>query len=402
MTIFRYQARDKKGTLVTGTVESNSETQAAEVLERHGLAPVSFEQKGGVAWVDDLLKKFSRVSAKDMVMFFRQLSTLVNAQVRIVNALRILTRQVSSRKFRDLIEDVASEVEGGKSLSESLYMYPKMFPELYTSLIRAGEASGTLDKSLVYLADQIEKDYDLRSKIRRAMAYPIFILVTIAVVGGLMMAYVVPQLTSVLTESGAELPLTTKVIITSSQFFQKYWYVVVIFVFALIFGFRYFFRTTSGRYLIDGILIRIPLFGPFLKKIYLYRFAHHFSNLLAGGISIVKSLQLIADIIGNWVYRDIFLEAASQVQTGKSLREVLEQYSEIPPLVFQMVEVGEQTGDLHGILGKLAVFYDKEVDNAIGSLTTLIEPVIMVVLGLAVGIMVAGILLPIYNLASSF
>jgi len=337
-----------------------------------------------------------------MVIFFRQLSTLVNAQVRIVGALRILIRQVNSRKFKDLIESVAAEVEAGKSLSDALSMYPSLFPELYSSLIRAGEASGTLDKSLVYLADQIEKDYDLRSKIRGALMYPAFIIAMLFIVGTLMMIFVIPGMTSVLEEAGANLPLATKIIIATSHFFQSYWYAVFGSLIAAAVGIRYFLRTPSGRYTIDGLLIHMPVFGPFLQKIYLYRFAHHLSNLLAGGISIVKALNLIADIIGNWVYRDIFLEAASEVQTGRSLRDVLEAYPEIPPLVYQMVEVGEQTGDLHGILAKLSNFYDKEVDNAIANLTTLIEPVIMVILGLAVGIMVAGILLPIYNLASSF
>ncbi len=386
-----------------GTVDAASEMQAAEVLESHGLLAVNFEaESGGLTFIDNLLKRLSRISGKDMVIFFRQLSTLVNAQVRIVTALRILTRQVNSRKFRELIEDIASEVEGGKSLSEAMSEYSSVFPELYTSLIRAGEASGTLDKSLLYLADQIEKDYDLRNKIRGAMSYPIFIVVTMFVVGGLMMVFVLPQMTAVLRETGAELPLATKIIIAASDFTREYWYIVLGMLAAAGFALRQFIKNPSGHYLVDSLLIRIPAVGQFLKKIYLYRFSHHLSNLLAGGISIVKALQLISDIIGNWVYRDIFLEAASEVQTGRSLRQVLEQYPEIPPLVYQMVEVGEETGDLQGILGKLAVFYDKEVDSGIASLTKLIEPVIMVILALAVGIMVAGILLPIYNLASSF
>ncbi|MEK9181226.1 MAG: type II secretion system F family protein [Patescibacteria group bacterium] len=281
-------------------------------------------------------------------------------------------------------------------------MYPAYFPELYASLIKAGEASGSLDKSLIYLADQIEKDYDLRSKIRGAMSYPIFIISTLLIVGALMMIFVLPQMTDVLTEAGAELPITTKIIMGASNFLVNYWWMVLVIIAGLGAFLRYFFKTSNGRYLLDSTFVKAPLFGKFLQKIYLYRFAHHLSNLLAGGISIVKALQLIADAIGNWVYRDIFLEAASEVQTGRALHEVLEAYPEIPPLVYQMVEVGEQTGDLHGILAKLSAFYDKEVENAIANLTTLIEPVIMVILGLAVGIMVAGVLLPIYNLASSF
>lgn len=402
MTVFKYSARDKKGGLVTGQVDAVSETRAGEILEQHGLLPVSFQESSQTGTLESFLLRFARISGKDMVIFFRQLSTLVNAQVRIVSALRILTRQVGSKKFRDLIQSVADEVEAGKSLSDALAMYPTIFPELYSSLIRAGEASGTLDKALLYLADQIEKDYDLKSKIWGAMIYPAFIITTLLIVGTLMMIFVIPQMTSVLQEAGAELPWTTKIIVGTSQFLSSYWYVVLGLLVGAGMALRYFFRTSSGHYLIDSTLIHLPMFGDFLQKIYLYRFSHHLSNLLAGGISIVRALTLIADVVGNWVYRDIFLEAANEVQTGKSLRDVLEAYPEIPPLVYQMVEVGEQTGDLHGILGKLSVFYDKEVENGIASLTTLIEPVIMIILGLAVGIMVAGILLPIYNLASSF
>jgi type II secretory pathway component PulF len=403
MNSYKYQGRDKRGILVSGTVEANSELQASEILEAHGLIPVKFEQSaGGLDRISKFFENLLGVKAKDMVMFFRQLATLVNAQVRIINALRILSRQVTSKKLKGLIEEIASEVEGGKSLSDALSNYPRLFPELYTSLIRAGEASGTLDKSLLYLAEQIEKDYDLKVKVRGAMMYPAFIIVVLFIVGTLMMVFVMPQMTAVLTESGAELPFTTKIIVATSKFFVGYWYIVILAAVGSVVGFRVFTRTESGRYLFDSMLIKLPGVGGFLQKIYLYRFAHHLSNLLAGGISIVKSLQLISDIIGNWVYRDIFLEAVSEVQTGRSLRDVLEAYPEIPPLVYQMVEVGEQTGDLSGILSKLAIFYDKEVNNAIASLTTLIEPVIMVILGLGVGIMVAGILLPIYNLASSF
>lgn len=402
MTLYRYHAKDSKGQDVTGTVDAPNQMQANEILVSHGLAPSRFEKTSGGFDMDSIMEMFSRITGKEMVIFFRQLATLVNAQVRIVTALRILTRQVASAKFRRLINEIASEVEGGKSLSESLALYPDYFPDLYASLIKAGEASGTLDKSLVYLADQIEKDYDLRSKIRGALSYPIFIVAVLFIVGTLMMIFVLPQMTSVLSEAGADLPITTKIIVATSNFMVAYWYIMLIGLIIAFFFLRYFFRTIFGHYLVDNFLIKTPLFGQFLRKIYLYRFAHHLSNLLAGGISIVKALNLIADAVGNWVYRDIFREAANEVQTGRPLHEVLESYPEIPPLVYQMVEVGGQTGDLHGIMGKLAVFYDKEVENGIANLTTMIEPIIMVILGLAVGIMVAGVLLPIYNLASSF
>ena len=402
MVLYKYRGKDQTGALVTGSVESGSEAQAAEVLESHGLSPLGFEAQDKSSQFDDILKKLSRVPYKDIVLFFRQLSTLIGAQVRIVSSLRILSNQVTSKKFGDIIKTIAADVESGKSLSEGFQTHPELFPELFISLIRAGEASGSLDETMLYLADQVEKDYDLRSKIRGALAYPIFILVLLFVIGGLMFVFVLPQMTGVLLEAGAELPLATKIIIAVTNIVTGYWWIVLILVTAVIFSVRYFYHTEQGRYTFDNLMIKLPIVGPFLQKIYLYRFAHHIANLLSGGVSIVKSLKLISGVTGNQIYKDIFLDAANQVQTGKPLREILATHIQIPPLVVQMVSVGEETGDLPGILRKLASFYDKEVDNAIANLTTLIEPVIMVILGLAVGIMVAGILLPIYNLASAF
>lgn len=402
MVLYKYKGKDQAGSLVTGSVEAGSEAQAAEVLESHGLSPLGFEAIAKLSSIDEILKKFSRVPYKDIVLFFRQLSTLIGAQVRIVNSLRILSKQVSSQKFGDIIGDIASDVESGKSLSEGFQVHPELFPELFISLIRAGEASGSLDKTMLYLADQVEKDYDLRSKVRGALAYPIFIIVLLFVVGGLMFVFVLPQMTGVLLEAGAELPIATKIIIAITNIVTGYWWIVLILLTSIIFGARYFYRTDQGRHTFDNIIIRLPIVGKFLQKIYLYRFAHHIANLLSGGVSIVKSLKLVSGVTGNKIYKDIFLDAANQVQTGKSLREILANHALIPPLVVQMVAVGEETGDLPGILRKLAIFYDKEVDNSIANLSTMIEPVIMVILGLAVGIMVAGILLPIYNLASAF
>ncbi|PIR97623.1 MAG: hypothetical protein COT91_00525 [Candidatus Doudnabacteria bacterium CG10_big_fil_rev_8_21_14_0_10_41_10] len=403
MVLYRYKSKDAKGSIVAGRVEADSEVQAAEILEEHGLSPLKFEiSSGGIDSLDELLKKFSSVSAKEMVMFFRQLSTLVGAQVRIVKALQILVKQVNSPKFKIIIEKTSLEVEGGKSLSDAFAINPDIFPELYTSLVRAGEASGSLDKTLIYLADQIEKDYDLKSKIRGALAYPAFIILLLFAVGGLMFFFVLPQMTGVLLEAGAELPFATKIIIGATNFVTGYWWVVLILMVTAIFGFRYMVHTEKGRYVVDRIIIKLPIVGKFLQTIYIYRFSHHIANLLDGGINIVKSLQLVAGITGNWVYRDLFLDASKEVQTGKQLNKIFENSSEIPPLVAQMVAVGEETGDLPGILRKLSEFYDKQLENTISTMTTLIEPVIMVILGLAVGIMVAGILLPIYNLASTF
>src|SRR3989344_1526858 len=333
-------------------------------------------------------------------MFSRQLSTLINAKVPIISALDILREQVTSKKLKDTIDEMMADVEGGKSLSETIARFPEIFSSLYVNLVKAGELSGTLDASLKYIADQQERDYDLRSKIRGAMTYPIFIISAIFIVGALMFVFVLPQMISVLTEAGAELPFTTKILVFMTNFFKNFWWLVAAALVGGILGIRFYVRTTGGRFVWDSLKLKIPIFGKLFERIYMDRFARNLSTLIAGGIPIVQSLNTVAAIVGNVVYKEIISEAATEVETGKSISAVFADKPQMPKIMTQMIKIGEQTGSLDDILGKLAAFYDKEVENMLNTLTTLLEPVIMIVLGLAVAVMVAGIMLPIYNLAS--
>ncbi len=397
---FSYQARDNSGIMRTGTVEAANESAAVETLTAHGLIVIKILPAAKVDFLEQM-NIFNRVSSKELVLFSRQFSTLINAKVPIVQALNILKAQVSSQRLKTVIQEMSGRVESGDSLSSALARYPKIFSNLYVNLVRAGELSGTMDESLEYLANQLEKDNDLRSKVVGALTYPAFIVVALFVVGFLMFIYVLPPLIGVMQESSVSLPFTTRILVAATNFIQSFWWAVILVVVGGLFGLRYYVQTAGGRYVFDSIKIHLPAVGDLFQKVYMARFARNLSTLVAGGIPIVKALESVADIVGNQVYREIILDAAEQVRNGKSIASALSQRKEFPPIVPQMTQIGESTGRLQEILEKLASFYEKEVDEVLKILTTLLEPIIMMILGIAVAVMVAGILLPIYNLASA-
>jgi type II secretory pathway component PulF len=292
-------------------------------------------------------------------------------------------------------------VEAGDALSTAIVGYPKLFNDMYVNLVHSGELSGSLDDSLSYLADQVEKDYDLRSKIVGAMTYPAFIMVALVIVGFLMFIFVLPPMISLLQESNVELPITTKILVFFTNAMKSYWWLFLGGLIGLVVGFRVYISTRPGRYLFDLFKIKVPIFSRLAVNIYMSRFARNLSTLIAGGIPIVKAMDAVADIVGNAVYRDILFQAATDVKNGKGISQSLADRNEFPPIIPQMMQIGESTGKLQEILDKLAKFYEKEVEGILKVLTTLIEPIIMMLLGLAVATMVAGILLPIYNLAGS-
>lgn len=397
---FSYQARDSIGAMRTGTVEAANLGAAQEILHAHGLIIIKVLPTQQTSLLETI-NVFDRVSPKELVLFSRQLATLMNAKVPIVSALKILQLQVSSNKLRNIVGEIASKVESGEALSSAIVGYPKLFNEMYINLVHSGEMSGSLDDALTYLADQVEKDYDLRSKIIGALTYPAFILCALIIVGFLMFIFVLPPMIGLLQESNVELPFTTKILVFVTNILQKYWWAVGSGLIGMVIGFKIYISSVSGRYIYDLFKIKVPIFKKLTVGIYMSRFARNLSTLIAGGIPIVKALDSVANIVGNSVYRDILFEASNDVKNGKGIALALVDHNEFPPIVAQMVQIGESTGKLQDILEKLARFYEKEVEALLKVLTTLIEPIIMMLLGLAVAVMVAGILLPIYNLASA-
>lgn len=400
MPNFVYRAKDEQGVLKEGIVEANSLMAASDILHGHGLSVLALEAETGEINIEKYFPFLRHISRKELVLFSRQLSTLINARVPINQALDILRLQITNVRLRKVVEDIQNSVEGGKSLSEAVSDYPYIFSNLYASMVKSGELSGTLDSALNYLADQQEKDYDLISKVRGALAYPIFIVAAMAIVGFLMFTFVLPQMISVLREAGANLPLSTRILIFATDAMKNYGVIIGLAVVGAAFGFSFYIKSAGGRLIWDAVKLKIPIVGKLLHNIYMDRLSRNLSTLVSGGIPIVQALRTVGEVVGNSVLKQIILEAAADVETGKSIATVFAEHKEIPPILTQMIRVGEQTGSLGEIMGKLARFYDKEVDNALSTMTSLLEPFIMLILGAAVAVMVAGILLPIYNLAS--
>lgn len=397
---YNYKAKNKNGDIQSGVVVAMDQNKAESLLGENGLVIISLEKQEGN--ILERLNPFGKsVNNKELVLFSRQLATLISARVPIIQALRILQEQITGKYLLSVINELISSVENGDSLSNAMAKHTDVFGNVYVSLVMSGEVSGSLDKSLVYLADQLEKDYELKGKVKSAMTYPIFVLSALVIIGLLMFKFVLPNLTAVLKEQGGTLPTVSIWLIAFTEFFNQFWWVIILAIAGLILGGRYYITTPGGRINWDTLKIHFPIIGDIFQKIYLARFSRNLSTLVIGGIPIIKALQIVAEIINNVIYREIILQTVVKIQAGKSISEGLMGHKEFPSIVTQMVRVGEQTAQLDDIMAKLANFYEKEVDNKVSTLTTLMEPLIMIILGIGVGVLVAGILMPIYNLAST-
>jgi type IV pilus assembly protein PilC len=398
MPVYSYKAKNAAGEDVEGPVEAESETAATELLRERGFKILTMDERE-----EDILgfqlTFLQRITPKDLVIFSRQLSVMVGASIALPKAIRTTARQTRNSKLRAILVDVSNEVEGGVRLSEALGKHARVFGSFFVSMVRSGETSGQLDEVLLYLADQQEKDYDIRTRVKGAMTYPIFVMAMLFIVGGIMMTFVVPKLTGILKESGVALPFTTRLLIGTSDFFVSYWYLLIGLVILAVFGVRAANRTPAGKRVIDGFILHVPVFGPLLRRIYIARMTHSLSTLIVGGVDMVTSLKVVAGVVGNEVYRDVLLETVQEVGAGNSLGNIWRGRNEFDKMVVQMVAVGEETGKLQVVLQRLNEFYTREVNATVANLSTAIEPIIMVIMGLAVGVMVSAIILPMYTLA---
>lgn len=399
---FNYQARTKQGEMQTGVVEAGSREAAIETLQRHDLVVIFLEELSEAPIYTRSLKFLQRIKPKEITIFYRQLAILFEANVSPLDSLRILAEQTNNQMFKDLIFEVEEDVRGGETLSHAMSKRPKVFSSFYVNVVRAGEATGKLHEVLRYLADHAEREYNLTFKVRGAFTYPIAIFSLFLVVGTLMMIFVVPQLTGMLEELGTELPITTKVLIAVSDFMKSFWWLLIIIVAGGTFGLVKAIKTPKGRQVLDVLKLKIPIFKGLFQKIYLARFSENFKTLLVGGIPILKALDISSTVIGNTVYEKIIQEAKDRVRVGKTIASAFSGYpKQFTPMLTQMVAVGEKTAALEPILDKVALFYQQEVDRMVSNMTQLIEPMMILVLGGAVGFLVASILMPIYNIGSS-
>lgn len=400
MPTFEYRARDPQGKIKIGAVEASTRQSATEILQANRFLIISLVQKeiGISERFNDLINP---IRTKDKVVMTRQLSTMFEAGLPAVEAMKVLAKQTANPTLKKLITEIAANVEGGAKLSDAFAQYPKVFSRFYVNLLRAGETTGNLDKNLKTLADQMERNYQFITNIRSALMYPAFILFGIVVVMIIMMTFVLPQLSTVLGESGQELPFLTRVLIGVSDFFTNYWWAVIIALIGLGIFFYYYRKSPSGRRTLDLLKIKVPILGPVFQRLYIARFTSNLSSLLEGDIPIVKALEIVSRVVNNEIYREYLQETAEKVKGGASITSVIEEKKEIPPTVSYMMNVGEKTGRLSEILQKVARFYTNEVDASIKGIISLIEPALMVVSAVAVGFVVAAVILPIYNLTGA-
>jgi len=398
---FNYTVKTKQGETQTGAIEANNSRAALEALHARNLIVLNLEPASQTPLFARRLKFLERVKIREVVIFNRQLATLVSAQVPLLTALQALAKQTDNEYFQNVILEVSADVEGGAVLSRALARHPKVFSVFTVNMIKSGEASGNLESSLSYLADYLEKQQHLMSRVKNSMTYPGFILAAFTIVGALMMILVVPKLTAFLGESGQELPPLTKIIVGLALFLKGWWWLLLI---ILVGGGWYLYylvqNSPLARYRWDAIKLKLPIFGKkIFQKMYVTRIAENLSTLIQGGLSILQALQVTADIVGNAVFQRIMNEAKEEVRVGNSLSGSLAKHKEIPPLVVQMIATGEQTGSLDVILKKMAQFYSREIDITVDNLSQLIEPLLIFLIGGAVAILMVAILMPIYNIA---
>lgn len=399
---FDFKARTRTGTIQKGSIDSPDLESAIDSLQINGLVIISINPKK--ATFSFSFSAFGKIKTQDVVNFSRQLAVLFSAKSPLVDALRVIGQEMEKEKFKTIIFEIAKDVEAGLSLSRSLAKYPTVFNDFYVNLVKAGESVGKLEDTLNYIADYLERQYYLIQKAKSAFTYPAFVVVGLVIAAAVMLTFVVPQITSILEESDQELPFITVVIVGASNFMRQFWYLVFGGLAILIAGAYYVFtRTKEGRIWADKLQLKLPIFKDIFRKIYLTRIAESLNTLIQGGLPLLQALDVTGDIVSNIVYRDILKETSEVARRGGSISSVFKRYPQyVPTLVTQMVLVGESSGRLDFVLEKVGSFYQKEVVNIMDNLVSLIEPILILVLGVGVGVLIVAILLPIYNLATTF
>lgn len=385
--------------MITGLVEAPNKSTAARVLHDKELFVISINESGGKFKAAGIVR-FQGVPFNEIVNFTRQIATMVVAGLSLPEALGILQSQTTNQLFASVITDIEHTIVSGGNFGDALARYPQYFSPIYIALVRAGESSGQMDQVLARLADNMDAERDFRSKVSGAMIYPVIIVIGMAIVIGIMMTVVIPKLTELYKDFGVDLPFSTKLLIGMSTFFVNWWWLIIIAVVGGSYGFTQWRKTKVGELVVDTIILHIPLFGELQKKIILVAFTRTLSMLITSGIRLLDALQILKDALGNVLFRNAIVEISKKVERGFPLGDTFAQYPVFPPIVSQMMKVGEETGKLDDTLLKLSKYFQSESENLVKGLTTAIEPIIMVVLGVGVGFIVISVITPIYNLTN--
>ncbi|MFB6212906.1 MAG: type II secretion system F family protein [Candidatus Magasanikbacteria bacterium] len=400
MPEFNYKARTQDGDLQVGKIEAKDREAAADILSSHDLFVLSIEPIEEERWYDRILGFFKRVKTKDLMVFTRQFSTLLSAQVPLSDSLRSLYKQTSNPVLKEAIGEIAKDIDAGFSLSQALERQGSIFSDFYINMVKSAEATGRLNEVLGFLADYLEKRTALVSKVRNALIYPAFVIVLFVIVVILMLTLVLPQITPIFEEAGVDLPFYTKIVIALGEFMSQWWWILGVIFGAMVLAIIDYFQTEEGQVVKDELMLRIPLFGGLFKKMYVARFAESARVLIRGGLTIPQAVEVSANTIGNSIYKNLLSRAADKVRKGEQLSDALRPMDEFPPLVSQLIDVGEQTGKLDKLLEKVNDFYTREVEEVVNNLVSLIQPALMVVIGILVAFLFASILMPLYSLSN--
>lgn len=397
MAQFSYKARTADGKEVKGTLRAQTEERADVLLRSHGLTPLHIRSSEETSLLHRTVLG-GRVSTRDLILFCRQVASMIRAGVPILQALQALAKQVDKPAFQKLLQSVTYDIESGESLSNALAKHPTIFSIFFLGVVRTGEVSGRLSESLSILADYLEQNYFFMRKVRSALIYPVFVLTSVAIVVILMFTFVVPQLISLFAEANIRLPLPTRILITVTASLRNYWYIMGAIALALGLLARSYLRTPEGQYNLSTLVLRLPLISSLLQKVYLARLTSLLHTLFSSDVPILESLKLARESLGNRVYQNILDDTVLAVKDGASISSVWEHEAHIPPMLTVMVGVGERSGEIEKSFKEAHYFFRRDVEEMLEGVTVLLEPLLVILLGIGVGIVVSAVLLPIYNL----
>jgi type IV pilus assembly protein PilC len=396
---FKFKAKTKAGEIREGLVNAASQDLAAATLQKNELFPIHIEEDTGNMARKVFAKYYDRVTDKELLVFFRQLAILIEARVPIVVAINAIEEQTSGSFLKIILSDVARDIEDGVTLSDAMAKHKEVFSSLAINIIKAGEASGNLKKSVEYVAGNIERNYSLTSKVKSAMVYPVIVMVVFFVIAFLVVTLIIPKLAIMIKDLNAAVPWYTTVLITSGDFMAKYWWAVLVIIFGAIGGAAYYLNSAEGKRELDRIKLKLPIVGIIFRYVYITRFSENLAVLLAGGIPIIKAIIIVSAVVDNSAYEDLLLLTAENVKRGDNMSDVLKKSPLIPPMVSRMIKIGEDSGQVDSVLGHITKFYGQEVELMAKNMSTLIEPILMILIGIAVAFLAVGVLMPIYNIA---
>lgn len=400
--LFNYKAIDQHNTTREGVVEATTIDAAIARVQKEGYTIVSIEPVNEQKSILDLeIEWFQGINHKEIVILSRQIATLFEAQVSALRIFRLLASEAENPQLQRVLTSVVDKLQSGSSISRALSAHPDVFSEFYVNMVRSGEETGSLEKTFMYLADYLDRQYQVVTKAKNALIYPAFVISVFILVMALMLTMVIPKVAKILTDSGQELPIYTKIVIGLSTFLTESLVWIVLAIAAGGFVLWRFVQTEVGTQFVDELKISLPYIGDLQRKLYLTRICDNLSTMLTSGISMVQALEVTAEVVDNKVYKEILEYALIEVKGGRSFADTISEYPEIPGVLSQMAKVGEETGQLGNILETLSVFYRREVDNSVDTLIGLIEPAMIVLLGLGVGVLLASVLMPIYNLTNT-